>query len=143
MSFDLFYMSSQPMTADEVSAVQTLLDEAKTTGPDEYGCYVVEFQDGGGAEVFASNLSEGFMVSVGGFSPTFLDFLFQLLKAGNLLMCPAMEDAVTVGASESSFEEAPDDLPQRVVCNSPGELGILLSKGFDGWKRYRDQVVGE
>lgn len=166
MSFDLFYMSSHwgreeveqknqwtgetqkvrpslPMTPDEEAAVQALLEQAKSMGPDDHGCYIVEFQDGGGAEVFASNLSGGFMVAVrGGFTTEFLDFLYRLLKVGKLLMCPAMEDAVTIGASESCFNEAPDDIPTRVACHSAEELGVLLTKGFDDWKSYRDHVVG-
>ena len=167
MSFDLFYISSHwgseeveqenkwtgemqtvrpslPMNADELLPVQALLDDAKTTGSDDDGYYAVEFQDGGRAEVFVSDLSTGLMVAVrSGFTSALLDFLFRLLKVGNLLMCPAMENAMTIGASETSFQEAPDGLPQKVVCNSPEELGVLLSEGFDNWKGYRDQVVGQ
>ena len=166
MSFDLFYMSSHwgnepvdqknpwtgevhvakprlPMTPDELSAVAGLLSAAAPKGPDAHNCYVVEFPDGGGAEVFASNLSEGFMVAIRRrLSPAFLEFLFRLMKVGNLLMCPEMEDDVTVGASERSFDEAPDDWPNRIVCNSAEELGLLLSNGFDAWKHYRDEASG-
>lgn len=133
---------SLPLTDDELARVKELLNQAKSTGPDDYDCYVVEFQDGARAEVFASDLSSGFMVAVrSAFSPMFLDFLFQMLKAGNMLMCPAMEDAMIIGTNENSFAEAPVGLLEQVVCHSPEQLGVLLSKGLNDWKRYRDQVV--
>ncbi len=155
MSFDLFYMSSHfgsepveqknvwtgevqkfrpslPLTPDELSAVQNLLRESAPTGPGDEGCYVVTLPNGGVAEVFGDDLSRGFMVAVRGeFSPAFLELLYRLLKDGNLLLRPAMEDAVTIGANESSFDEIPDDMPQKVVCNSGKELGVLLSNGLD------------
>jgi hypothetical protein len=132
------------MTVDALSAVKTVLDEAKTTSTGDDGCYLVVFQDGGAAEIFVSNLRNGFMVAVrNDFTPSLLDFLYQLLKAGKMLMCPTAEDPMTIGASDSSFREAPDDVPRQIVCNSSEELQILLSKGIEEWRRFRDQVIGE
>ena len=87
MSFDIFFQSarfsgepvvsrnpltgesqtvlpSEPLSAAEVTAVLGVLERVKARGPDEFGCYVVELADGGGAEVFASNLRSGCMASV-------------------------------------------------------------------------------
>jgi hypothetical protein len=31
----------------------------------------------------------------------------------------------------------------EVICDSPDELGMILSGDYDAWKRYRDQIVDE
>jgi hypothetical protein len=38
--------------------------------------------------------------------------------------------------------EFADSFPE-VVCGSPKELGAILSGGYEGWDRYRDQIVCE
>jgi hypothetical protein len=55
-------------------------------------------------------------------------------------MIPAMEDVVAIACSEKNL---PEEFPKLVVCNSADELGVLLSKGFGAWKKYRDQIVGD
>jgi hypothetical protein len=30
----------------------------------------------------------------------------------------------------------------RVVCSSPEELGLVLTRGVEAWQQYQDQVVG-
>jgi hypothetical protein len=57
------------------------------------GCCTVDFNDGGAAEVFADRLKSGCMVALRGMTPEVSQFLFELLKAGNWVMLPAMEDA--------------------------------------------------
>ncbi len=133
----------EPLTAEEVRAVQAVLDKATTHGPDKFGCHVVRFQDGGGAEVFAKNLETGCMVAVRGITPGLLQFLIDLLKAGNWSMIPAMEDVVVIVSAVESVKGVPDGFPERVVCDSADELGVLLSGGFSAWKKYRDHVVGD
>ena len=84
------------------------------------------------------------MVALRGITPGLLQFLIDLLKAGNWSMVPAMEDIVAIVPSlESVKKNVPDDFPKIVVCNSADELGILLSGGFRAWKKYRDHVVGD
>jgi hypothetical protein len=69
MSFDIFYqpcrfgdapikrknpftgdsqavLPNEPLNAAELKAVQQVLSRAKAAGPDEFGCYVVRFDDG-------------------------------------------------------------------------------------------------
>src|SRR5262249_46615234 len=134
---------SDPLTPSELQAVQAVLKKAKARGPDEHGCYVAEFPDGGGAEVYGDNLEESCMVAVRGITPTLLEFLFDILNAGNWVMLPAMEETVAITGSPNAVKNPPEDLPKVVVVNAVDDLGVLLSKGFGAWKKYRDQVVGK
>ena len=166
MSFDIFFQScryadkpvekknpftgkvetvlpSEPLTAAEVAAVQGILKQANARGPDEHDCYVVDLADGGRAEVFAKNLSKSCMVALRGMTPHLLQFLYDLLKAGNWVMIPAMEDAAAITTSPERLKGVPEDFPKIVVCNSATELGVLLSKGVQAWQEYRDQIVGD
>ena len=165
MSFDIFFQPSrfgatpvekqnpftgqmkpvlpiEPLNAAEVRAVQAVLDKATTRGPDVFGRHVVAFEDGGGAEVFASDLETGCMVALRGITPGLLHPI-DLLKAGNWGMIPAMEDTAAIVPSLESAKGVPDDFLPIVVCDSADELGVLLSGGFGTWKKYRDQVVGD
>jgi len=133
-----------PLTSGELEAAQSVLNDANPEGPDEDDCYLLEFPDGSGAEVEADDSNTGWIVSIqAGLSPPLLEFLWRFLKAGNLVMCPVMDELLTIGPSQEILDGAPDDMPRKVVCSSPEELGQLLSGGYSAWKRYRDQVVGD
>ncbi len=132
----------EPLSAAEMKAVRQVLKRV-TQGPDEHGCYIVQLDDGGGAEVFADDLKTGCMVALRGMTPNLLQFLFDLLKAGNWVMLPAMEDAVAITTSRESIKGVSEDFPRIVICNSADELGVLLTEGVQAWQKYRDQVVGE
>ena len=74
-------------------------------------------------------------------SPDLLQFLLDLLRAGNWVMVPAMQDTRAIAASSSAFQKVPEKFPELVVCESREEIRLLLSEGFETWKAYRDQVV--
>jgi hypothetical protein len=134
-------VSEEPLTAGEVKAVRRVLKGVKARGPDEHGCYVVELEDGGRAEVFADKLKSGGMVSLGGITPDLSEFLFDFLKAGKWVMLPAMEDGVAITASPGSVKGVPDDFPRIVACDSAKEVAVLLTEGVKAWQKYRDRVV--
>ena len=77
-----------------------------------------------------------------GLSPDCLQFLIDLLKAAEWVMLPAMEGNPAIVTSPGLASEFSDSFPE-VVCNSPEELGAVLSGGYESWERYRDQVMGE
>ncbi|MEZ6140914.1 MAG: hypothetical protein R3B84_10115 [Zavarzinella sp.] len=145
-------MQSVPMddglTDSERVAVRKLLKSAGAATPDEFGCYAVEFKDGGSAEVFASELTgteqcDGLMVSLQGLTPEVVKFLWELCHVGGMAATPVMEDAVVVVASPEQFQRVKSRWPSAVVVGSPEELGRLLSGGFAGWESHRDQCTGE
>jgi hypothetical protein len=167
MSFDIFFLTcrfggtpaetpnrftgkvgssppNEPLTAAEVDAVRMVLQAANASGPDAFGCYVLDFEDGGSAEVFADDLSTGCLVAVrGGIGPRLLQFLVDLLRAGNWVMLPTTEPAIAITASPDNVRDLPPDFPRVVICDSAHELRVLLAEGFHAWQRYRDRIVGD
>lgn len=131
----------EPLTAAEVKAVRQVLKGIDAQGPDKHGCYIVELADGGGAEVFADKLKMGCMVALRDITPHLIQFLFDLLKAGNWVMLSPLEDAVAITASPGIVKGVPDEFPKVVVCNTTDELGVLLTKGVKAWQKHRDKVV--
>lgn len=88
-------------------------------------------------------LEEGCGVTLrSGLSPDCLRFLFDLLKAAEWVMLPAMEGNPAIVSSPGLASEFTDKFPE-VVCRSPEELGAVLSGGYEAWERYRDRVVGD
>ena len=122
--------------------MQAVLDKVVPKGPDEF-CYVVAFDDGTEARVYATDLSKGCMVSFRCPTLALFQFAFEIMKAGNWAMLPAMESEVAVVCSLESVKGVPDDFPPIVVCNSADELQILVTKGVDAWKKRRDQIGGD
>jgi hypothetical protein len=165
MSFDLFYqpcrsgtesverknpftgqiqtsLPVEPLSAEDVRAIQAVSAGVSARGPDEFGCFVVELGDGGGAEVFASDLETGCMVALRELTPDLLRFLYDLLAAANWVLLPAMEGNPAIVKSPGLACGFAENFPE-VVCSSPDELEEILSSGFDAWRSYRDRVVGE
>jgi hypothetical protein len=133
---------NESLSATELRAVERVLKEAGADSPAEDGCYVVKVGDGGEAEVWASNLGSSCMVALRGITPNLMQFLFDLLIAGNWVMLPAMEDTVAITTSPQSLKGVPTDFPSVVVCKSANELAVLLTEGVRQWEKYRDQVTG-
>jgi hypothetical protein len=166
MGFDIFYLRSrfrdemveqknpftgevksvrpqEPLSDSELQAVRDVLRRAEATEPDEFGFCLVEFEDGGDAEVHTSRLEEGCGVTLrSGLSPDCLQFLLDLLKAAEWAMFPAMEGNPAIVSSPGLASEFADRFPE-VVCGSPEELGAILSGGYEAWEKYREQIVGE
>lgn len=140
---DLTTFPNEPLSELEVKAVQDVLKRANATNPDEHGCYVVQLGDGSGAELFGSDLATGCMVALRGITSELIQFLFDLLQAGNWVMLPAMEDALAITTSPGCLKGIPDDFPKIVVCHSAAELAVLLSDGFQAWETYKDQILGD
>src|SRR3954453_13179778 len=133
----------EPLTDSELRAVREVLRKAGTPGPDEYGCSLIGFGDGGTATVNTDGLEEGCSVTIRrGLSPDCLRFLIDLLNAAEWVMFPAMEGNPAIVSSPGLASGFADGFPE-VVCGSPGELGAILSGGYDAWRRYRDRIVGE
>ena len=112
MSFDIYYQTcnlgtgtarrKNPFTGEVESvtvddglstskraAVGTLLRSSGATGPDRFGCYVLDLPDGGSAEVFARGLDgaksfDGFMIAARSLTPGLASFLWELCRAGKM-----------------------------------------------------------
>ncbi len=166
MSFDIFFMPcrygdtavesvdpctgqtgntlpNDPLTAAELNAVRRVLANANALDGENSGGGVARFDDSGYAEIYGQDLHKGCMVSLRGMTPDVLNFLFELLLAGNWIMIPTMPQTRAIAASLTAFQRIPHGFPEPTVCNSPEEIGLLINQGFDAWKAYRDRVVHE
>jgi len=63
------------------------------------------------------------------------------MVAGNWVLTG--DGDVMIAPNHESVEGSPDDLGRVVVAASGKEIETLLSGGFDAWKDYRDEVLGE
>lgn len=151
MSFDVFL---QRFENGEVADVQRepVLDVVRKhtfRGPNEFGFYIIEFPDGVEVEFCAEGLEleerfTGCAFFIRGFGKHLADFIYQVARAGDMLIIPMMEGSPLVFVSENQRTHVSADFLERarpVVVKSPEELGALLTGGFDGWSAYRDQVV--
>ncbi len=132
---------------DERGAIAGLLATAAPNGADEFGCYVMEFTDGGCAEVFASTLQSnepftGCMIAVrSSLSPELLDAIWRLCHLGRMSMMAAMEDSRPIVTDRNHLDLLPSDWDDAVVCDSPQQLAILLESVFSEWDKYRKQIL--
>jgi hypothetical protein len=154
MSFDVFLQKFAAGAPAEVNRerVRAVFNEWEFTGPDNFGFYIVKFSDGSDVELSAKSLEgtptfTGCVFHIRGMSPHVAKFIFEIAKAGDLVILPAMEDFVPILSSPEQRSHLPPDLlqghPEPVVCDTPAELGSLLSGGYTGWRRYRDQVTNQ
>lgn len=154
MSFDVYLQKFARGESAEVSREQVLaiLRTAKVTGPDDFGFYAVTFPDGQDVEFSAKGLEgsdkfTGCSFQIRGMSPHLFRFMLEIAKAGDMVMLPAMEDFIPILSHSEQRKELPEDLarnePEPIVCGSPEELESLLSGGYAGWQKYRDQILHE
>ena len=153
MSFDVFlqrFANGKDASVDRES-VQAVLQTRQFTGPDEFGFYNVEFSDGTHVEFSAKRLSGpgdfiGCAFHIRGMSSELVSFVWEIARAGDMVILPAMENFVPILVSAEQKNQLPLDLlqnqPEPVVCASAAELEVLLTNGYTGWRKYRDQVVG-
>jgi len=151
MSFDVFlqrFKDGDSAEADRMP-VREVLSETAFRGPDEFGFYVVAFPGGGDVEFSAKGLEsqEPFTdcaFHIRGFSDGLMKFIFDVARAGDMVILPAMKGNPLVMVSESQAREIPSDLRdgfRPIVVRSGQELAAVLSGGFEGWAAYRDQIL--
>lgn len=129
--------------------VREVLRAATYRGPDDFGFYVVAFPDGVEVEFSASGLeSEGSFTGcafhIRGLGDSLTKFMFDVARAGDMVIIPVMEGNPLVLVSESQNASVPSDVGeslQPILVRSPDELGAVLTGGFEGWSAYRDQVL--
>jgi hypothetical protein len=81
------------------------------------------------------------MFAVRALTPRLVSVLFDVLKAGNWAMIPALDDAYTITCSPEHLTNLPAEIPEVIVCRSSKELGVLLMDGYEAWQRYKNSVV--
>jgi hypothetical protein len=78
-------------------------------------------------------------------SPLLIKFIFQIAKAGDMVILPTMQNFVPILTSTEQKQDLPQSLaenePPPIVCESALELESLLCGGYESWRKYRDQIV--
>ncbi|GEM_PF-1558092 len=151
MSFDVFLQRFEKGEIADVprQPVRDVLAATSNGGPDEYGFYNVTFPDGVDVEFSAKELEStqrftGCVFHIHSFGNDLLKFILEVARAGGMVIIPAMEGNTLILISETQEADLPRDLQHEfrsVVVNSPGELGAVLQRGFNGWSAYRDHVL--
>jgi hypothetical protein len=151
MSFDVFlqrFVGGEPAEVRRES-VRTVLMASSHSGPDEYGYFVVTFPDGLEVELSAKGLDgsgsfTGCAFHVRGLSSSLAAFIFEIARAGDMVVLPAMEDSVPILSAPEQRNELPSDLQaserEPVLCRSASELEVLLSGGYVAWQKYLNQA---
>jgi hypothetical protein len=151
MSFDVFLQRFKDRESAEIERppVREVLSATTYRGPDEFGFYVVAFPDGVEVEFSAKGLESeesftGCAFHIRVFGDGLMKFIFDVARAGDMVILPAMEGNPLVLVSEPQAREVPPDLRETfrsIVVSSAEELGAVLSGGFKGWSAYRDHVL--
>jgi len=152
VSFDVFLQRFADGESAEVDRRRVLevLKAATYQGPDDFGFYVVTFADDVVVEFSARGLESdkpfpGCAFHIHGIGDDLTKFMFDIARAGDMVLIPVMEENLLILASEEQKRHVPGDVTESlkpvVVC-SPGELRAVLTGGFDGWTTYRNQLLG-
>ena len=158
VSFDLHLQrfaagESAPIDPSPVAAV---LARQRYVRPDDFGFYIVEFEDGTSVEFNAGWLDgrgpfNGCAFHIRGTGPELFAFVFELASAGDFIIFNAQGDdtadsPVLILVRPGQEAELPAEVGNRyqtqVVCRSGAMLGHLLFPDYEQWQAYRDQVVG-
>jgi len=151
VSFDVFLQRFADGGSAQVDRrrVREVLGAANYRGPDDFGFYVVAFPDGVEVEFSAGGLESGKSFTgcafhIRGFGDDLMTFVFDIARAGDMVIIPAMEGSPLLLISERQKNNVPADLQERfqsIVVGSAGELGAVLRGGLKGWSAYRDHVL--
>ena len=152
MSFDVFlqrFVGGEPAEVRRES-VRPVLMASSHSGPDEYGYFIVTFPDGVDVELSAKGLDgsssfTGCAFHLRGLSSNLAAFIFEIAKAGDMVVLPAMEEFVPILSAPEQRNELPPDLQASergpIWCRSATELEVLLSGGYAAWQKYLSQVL--
>ena len=122
----------EPLTDSELQAVREVLRGAGGPELDQTGYSLIQFGDGGAAEVHTSGLEEGCAVTLReSLSPDCLRFLLDLLRAAEWVMLPAM-DVAPPSIFWGKEEVAIDAFHHAVYALSTGLAYRLLTSPSGG-----------
>lgn len=138
------YRPARPLSPADLKAVRVVIERADASAPDEFGCRIVRFGDGREVEIHAGEgLETGCLVVLrDGLSPALARFLFDLLRAADWIMLPAMEGNPAIAALPGRAKVFSDDFPE-VVCNSAEELRAALGEGRNDWDQYKVPIIAD
>ncbi|MCA9441346.1 MAG: hypothetical protein KC964_11100 [Candidatus Omnitrophica bacterium] len=151
MSFDIFlqhFVNGESAEADRRDVLDVLAT-VDYDGPDKYGSYHVAFPDGVVVEFDASGLESeesftGCAFCRCGFGDDLVKFIFDVARAGDMVIMVPMEPAPMFLISEDQKAGVPPDLLenfQPILVRSPDEIADAIQLGFEQWAAYRERCL--
>jgi hypothetical protein len=152
MSFDIYLQRFVGGESADVARgpVLAVLNGASHSDLRSEGWCDVKFPDGTSIEFSARGLVaggkfQGCAVHARGMSIRIATFIFEIAKAGDMVVLAAMEDGPAILTGPEQEKELPADLTASfgkvVWCKSGAEMEVLLSGGYAAWRKYADQIV--
>jgi hypothetical protein len=154
MSFDLYlqhFKAGASAEADRV-AMKAVINERVAVVPDRYGQYDVPLPNGELIRLAAPTLEsdemfDGCAFHLHDFSLEYCDFILKLAKAGGMVIFNAQgrdspENPVLILTDASQSSQVPPEIYQHaVLARDAIHLYTLLDGSYEGWERYRAQVL--
>ncbi|GHS88544.1 hypothetical protein FACS189487_07030 [Campylobacterota bacterium] len=154
MSFDLFlycFKAGDTAPADR-AAVKRVIDEQGVVTPDQYGQYHVPLPNGEVITLAAQDLDspeefDGCAFHLHGFSVEYCHFILKLAKAGDMVIFNAQgkdepSNPVLILSDHKQELEVPNNMYKHAVLARDGlHLYTLLDGSYEGWERYREQIL--
>ncbi|MCB9850988.1 MAG: hypothetical protein H6817_09840 [Phycisphaerales bacterium] len=154
MSFDVFleHLEESGGAPVDPAPVREIIEDLNYEIDEVVDFYLIRFADGTGVELGISGLDgsqdfTGCAFFIRTWGPEIPDLIYRVARAGDLVIFAAMANSVPVVVHRHQvdilkklgvFEGA-----TPLFVQSGAELGAFLTNGYDGWKGYRDQVVGD
>ena len=154
MSFDVFLLrfAGGERAEGNRDQVHAVLRTRQFSGPNRFGYYTVTFPDGVEVELSAKGLDgtaefTGCAFHLRSMSRHLPEFIFELAKAGDMVVLPAMERRVAILASPQQREHLPPNLAkdgwELVVCDTSAKLESLLFGGHAAWQKYLGELLNK
>jgi hypothetical protein len=149
MSFDIFlvrFEDGKPADVDR-GPVLRVLEAQQFVEPHNDENFDVRFPDGTHIEFSAQGLKsskkfDGCSFAIRRMSKSGIKFMFDVAKAGNMVMFPAMQGNPCIIVDRVQQLHLPHDLNFEIVaCMSAEELEQLLSGGYQLWRNYLEGII--
>ena len=145
MSFDLYlrtFREGQSATGD-ASAARTVLQRFRHERNPEFDTYTIALDEGSRVDMRAEGLEgdgepfTGAMFPLHGLSDAIGAFIFELARAGDCVIFPAMEPPCVLLPRGDLAAHLPSDLGdefRRIPVSSGAELVAVLNGGYNAWR---------
>ena len=153
MSFDIFLQRFHNgiSVAPDQAAIQAVISSRSHQGPDEFGCYIFNFDDGTEVELYVGGLdgTEAYdfpMFALRSFGIDAVKLILDCALAGEMTILPMMDKYYLILPDANLQAHLPlavlESVDGCIICATAEELHAVLMGGYQGWRTFRDFVAG-